>query len=202
MSNKTNESSEPQPEGPETAAETSDAQSTPTSEAVGAAAAAEPPSPETIAEWKTRAAECDAMKDRYLRSVADLENFRKRAARERQEAVHYASQALLTKLMPALDNLDMALAAVSTAQGASMESLKTGVEMVLGQLKTILREAGLEEIDATGQVFDPAWHEAVSQQETTEAPEGSVVQQLRKGYRLHQRLLRPASVVVARPPQG
>lgn len=157
--------------------------------------------PETLADLRRKAADAEAFKDRYLRAVADLENYRKRAARERQEAVQFANQALLEKLVPALDNLEMALAAVSSPQGATVSSLKTGVEMVLSQFKSVLKDAGLEEIDALGKTFDPAWHDAVSQQETAEAPDGSVVQQLRKGYRLQQRLLRPATVVVARAPQ-
>ncbi len=166
------------------------------------------PSPEVVVKTadlsalRDKAAEADTFKDRYLRSVAELENYRRRAARERQEERQYANQALLEKLLPALDNLDMALSAMSSPQGAGLDSLKMGVEMVLGQLKGVLRDAGLEEVDAVGQPFDPAWHEAVSQRETAEVPEGSVVQQLRKGYRLQQRLLRPASVVVARAPHG
>lgn len=169
-------------------------------EATAAGEGAAPP--EDLELLRRQAAEADEFKDRYLRTVADLENFRKRSARERVEAVQFANQGLMEKLVPALDNLDMALAAVATAQGASVDGLKTGVEMVLSQVRGVLREAGLEEIDAMGQAFDPTWHEAVSQEETDGVPEGQVVRQLRKGYRLHQRLLRPASVVVARSPQG
>lgn len=160
------------------------------------------PGPAELEALKEKAAQADAFKDRYVRSVADLENFRKRAARERQEAAQYANQRLMEKLIPVLDNLDMALLAVSTAPGGPGDALKTGVEMVLGQARGVLREAGLEEVNAVGQMFDPTWHEAVSQQETTEVPEGQVLQQLRKGYKLQERLLRPASVVVARKPQG
>ena len=157
---------------------------------------------EELAALREKAAQADAFKERYLRAVADLENFRKRAARERQEAVQYANQGLLERLIPALDNLDMALSAVNASGGGSVESLKTGVEMVLSQVRGVLRESGLEEIGAVGQPFDPTWHEAVSQLETADHPEGHVVQQLRKGYRLQQRLLRPATVIVARPPQA
>lgn len=161
------------------------------------------PTSEDVAAIIAKAEQADAFRERYLRSVAELENFRKRAARERQEAVQFASQGLLEKLVPVLDNLDMALTAVAgSAQGASVDTLKTGVEMVLGQLRNTLRDAGLEEIQVAGQPFNPSWHEAVSQVETSEVPEGTVVQQLRKGYRLHQRLLRPATVVVARAPQS
>jgi len=167
-----------------------------------ASAAASAPTPEELAELRERAGQAEALKERYLRSVADLENFRRRATRERQEAVQYANQGLLEKLIPALDNLDMALSAVAASGGGSVESLKTGVEMVLGQVRGVLREAGLEEVSAVGQPFDPTWHEAVSQVETADVPEGQVIQQLRKGYRLQQRLLRPATVVVARQPQS
>lgn len=165
-------------------------------------ASASAPTPEELTELRERAGQAEALKERYLRSVADLENFRRRAARERQEAVQYANQGLLEKLIPALDNLDMALSAVTASGGGSVESLKTGVEMVLGQVRGVLREAGLEEVSAVGQPFDPTWHEAVSQVETAEVPEGQVIQQLRKGYRLQQRLLRPATVVVARQPHS
>lgn len=155
---------------------------------------------EDLAALRRKAGEADALRDRALRAVAELENFRKRAARERQEAVQFANQGLLEKLVPVLDNLDMALTAVTGAgaPGASPDSLQKGVEMVFSQLKGVLADAGLEEILGEGQPFDPTWHEAVSQQVRTDVPEGQVVQQLRKGYRLHQRLLRPATVIVAK----
>ena len=182
---------------PTGAADAASAQAT-----ASASAGSAPPTPAELAELRERAGQADSFKERYLRSVADLENFRRRAARERQEAVQYANQGLLEKLIPALDNLDMALSAVTASGGGSVESLKTGVEMVLGQVRGVLREAGLEEVSAVGQPFDPTWHEAVSQVETPGVPEGQVVQQLRKGYRLQQRLLRPATVIVARQPQS
>jgi molecular chaperone GrpE len=103
-------------------------------------------------------------------------------------------------LLPILDNFEMAQAAAQTAQGDKLASLQAGIAMVQQQLKGILAETGLEEIDANGKPFDPTLHEAVSQLETTETPEGNVVQQLRKGYKLRDRLLRPASVVVAKTP--
>src|ERR1044072_8948636 len=143
--------------------------------------------PEQIEEWKAKAEKADEHWDRLLRTTADLENFKKRAARERQEAVRFANAALLEKLVPALDNFDMALAAANNAEGGSMESLKTGIAMIHNQLKAVLTEAGLEEIDASGQRFDPNLHEAVSQQESSEVPEGHVLQQLRKGYKLRDR---------------
>jgi len=156
--------------------------------------------PQQIEELKVRAAKADEHWDRLLRATADLENFKKRAARERQEATRFANASLLEKLIPALDNFDMALAAASNTEGNSLESLKTGLTMVYNQLKAVLTEAGLEEIDASGRPFDPNLHEAVSQQETADVPEGQVLRQLRKGYKLRDRLIRPASVVVAKKP--
>jgi molecular chaperone GrpE len=162
----------------------------------------EPLTPEQIDELKSLAAKADEHWDRLLRTTADFENFRKRAAREKQEALRYANEGLIAKLMPVLDGFDLALAAARTgAPGAdSAQSLSTGVAMVYQQLKSALAEAGLEEIDALGQPFDPRWHEAVSQTETAEAPEGQVLQQIRKGYKLRDRLLRPAVVIVAKAP--
>jgi molecular chaperone GrpE len=129
--------------------------------------------------------------------VAELDNYRKRAARERTEAVQYANEGLIRKLLPVLDNFEAALAAAGP--DARFENFKTGVAMIHSQLRQALAEAGVEEITAAGQAFDPNLHEAVAQLESAEVPEGHVLQQVRKGYRLHGRLLRPASVVVARP---
>ena len=167
-----------------------------------AAAAEAPLTRQQIEELKQKASKADEHWDRLLRTLADLENFKKRAARERQEAIKFANASLLEKLIPALDNFDMALAAANNAETHSLESLKTGIAMVYNQLKAALAESGLEEIDATNQPFDPNLHEAVSHQDSAELPEGHVLQQLRKGYKLRERLIRPASVVVARKPAG
>ncbi len=159
-----------------------------------------PLTPKQLEELKSKAAKADELWDRLLRTTADLENFKKRAARERQDAIRFANASLLEKLIPALDNFDMALAAANHAEDNSVESLKAGITMIHTQLKNALAEAGLEEIDAANQPFDPNLHEAVSQEESAEMPDGHVVRQLRKGYRLRDRLIRPASVVVARKP--
>jgi molecular chaperone GrpE len=160
-----------------------------------------PLTPEQIEDLKSRAAKADENWERLLRTTADFENFKKRAAREKQDALKFANESLIQKLIPLLDNFDMALAAVQNGQtGAASSSLQSGINMILQQFKSALTEAGLEEVDATGQPFDPNLHEAISQQETAEVPEGHVVQQLRKGYKLRDRLLRPASVIIARKP--
>jgi molecular chaperone GrpE len=155
---------------------------------------------EQLEELKQRAAKADENWDRLLRATADFENFRKRATREKQDAIKYANENLLSKLVTVLDNFDMALAATQNAQGETVQSLQAGVTMIHQQFKAVLTEAGLEEVDATGCVFDPNLHEAVSQQESAEVPEGKVVMQLRKGYKLRDRLIRPATVIVAKQP--
>jgi molecular chaperone GrpE len=165
--------------------------------------AEQPLTEENFQELQAQAAKAGEYRDQLLRTAADLDNYKKRAAREKQEAIKFANEALLGKLIPVLDNFDMALAAVSSAQGTtqgSSDSLQQGVAMIQQQLKQALADAGLEEINAAGQPFDPNYHEAVSQQESTEVPEGHVLQQLRKGFKLRERLLRPATVVVAKAP--
>jgi molecular chaperone GrpE len=173
----------------------------------GAAPAAAPVavamlSPEQIEELKTRAARADENWDRLLRTTADFENFKKRAARERVETAQFAAAALVEKLLPVLDHFEMAQAAAQNAGDDKLTPLQSGVAMIQQQLKTVLAETGLEEIDAAGKPFDPALHEAVSQQESSEIPEGHVLQQLRKGYKFRERLLRPATVVVAKKPSS
>lgn len=157
-------------------------------------------SPQELKHLREQAAKAAEHWERLLRTTADFDNFKKRAARERAESAKYANESLLQKLIPVLDNFEMALNATSQAPEANVESLTAGVQMIHQQLKGALAEAGLEEIDASGQTFDPNFHEAVSQQETETVPEGQVVQQLRKGYKLRDRLLRPATVVVAKSP--
>lgn len=152
---------------------------------------------------RQKAAQADEFYDRLLRLAADFDNFKKRAARERQDAIKFANAGLLEKLLPVMDHFEMALAAMAqppNGDAASLQSLQAGINMVYQQLRNLLQEAGLEEIDAVGKPFDPTLHEAVAQEATNNAPEGQVVRQLRKGYRLKERLLRPASVVVAVPP--
>ena len=158
------------------------------------------PLTDEVADLKDRAAKADEHWQRLLRTTADFENFKKRATREKQDSIKFANESLLQKLIPILDNFDMALSAAQTASGDTAQSLQTGINMIYQQLKNTLTEVGLEEVVAAGKPFDPNVHEAVSQKETAEAPEGTVVQQMRKGYKLRERLLRPASVVVAKKP--
>jgi molecular chaperone GrpE len=156
--------------------------------------------PEQIEELKARAARADENWERLLRTTADFENFKKRAARERIETAQFAAAALIEKLLPMLDHFEMAQAAAQNAGDNRLASLQAGVAMIQQQLKAVLTESGVEEIDAAGKLFDPALHEAVSQQESAGVPEDHVLLQLRKGYKLKDRLLRPATVIVAKKP--
>jgi molecular chaperone GrpE len=156
-----------------------------------------------LEDLKAEAAKAKEHWDKLVRIAADFENYKKRAARERQDAVKYANEALVEKLIPVLDAFEMAMTAATPANAAladAVQSFQAGVNLIYQQLKRALTDAGLEEIDARHQPFDPNVHEAVAQQETAEAPEGQVVQQMRKGYKLRDRLVRPAGVVVAKAP--
>jgi len=158
-----------------------------------------PPTPEELNELREQAAKAAEYYDRLQRQVAEADNLRKRLAKEKQDAIRYANEALIENLLPTMDSFEMAITATRGSGANNIESLKTGIEMVYTQLKRTLEEAGVTEIDAVGQAFDPSQHEAMSRKQTDEADEGTVLEQTRKGYHLRDRLLRAASVVVATP---
>ena len=157
-------------------------------------------SPQEIEQLKGQADKAKEYHDLLLRTAAEFDNYKKRVVREKQESAKLANEGILQKLIPVLDNFEMALAATGNNQNVSVQSVQTGVNMILQQLKGVLKDSGLEEIDANGQKFDPNLHEALSQQESSEVAEGQVLQQLRRGYKLRDRLLRPAGVIVAKSP--
>lgn len=158
-----------------------------------AAAAAAPADPLTQA-----AQEVERWKDLAYRSQAELDNFRKRSAREAQETRAYANADLLRALFPILDNFDMGLEAARAESEKSM--IFMGMSMVSRQLQDFLRESGVQEIEAQGKTFDPNVHEAVSQEASATVPEGTVLRVTRRGYKLKDRLLRAASVIVSSGP--
>ncbi len=134
------------------------------------------------------------LRDRSVRTLADFDNFRKRSQREREEARRFAHFDVLQEFLTVADNLDLAL----TAQG-SAEDLKRGVEMIHRQMQELLRRFGAVEVPAVGQPFDPTVHDAVAREESAEVKTPTVTAELRKGYKMHDRLLRPAMVKVAVP---
>lgn len=159
------------------------------------AAAAEP-----LAAARKEAAE---NRDRYLRAAADLENFRRRTVREKEELRQFASSRLLEDLLPALDNLALGLASAKQPK-ADLKALAGGVELVQQQLKGALASHGLKEINPLGEPFDPHQHEAISHEPSADIAPERVLKVVRTGYVLNGRLLRPASVVVSsgKPAEG
>ncbi|MEY2602361.1 MAG: molecular chaperone GrpE [Verrucomicrobiota bacterium] len=144
---------------------------------------------------KTKA-ELEKFRDLALRSSADLDNYRKRMSKEREEAIKFANSSFLERLIPILDNFEFGLEAARSA--SSPVSILEGMKMVQKQIQDFLSSAGIEMIDATGQHFDPQLHEAISQEESKQVPDGIVIRQLRRGYKLRDRLIRPANVVVSK----
>jgi len=141
-------------------------------------------------------ADLDRFRDLALRSQADLENFRKRAAREKEDAIRFANTGFLEKLIPIFDNFELGLMAAKSEGEKS--PVYQGMQMVSRQLQDFLNDQGVQQIDATGQTFDPNLHEAIAQEASADVPEGTVVRQIRKGYKLKDRLIRPANVIVSK----
>ena len=135
----------------------------------------------------------------YVRAMADLDNYRKRAMREKDEIRQYGSARILEDLLPVLDNLSLGLSAAKQPN-ADQKTIVGGVEMVLSQFKAALATHGLKEINPLNQPFDPHQHESISHLPSNEVPAESVVAVVRSGFSLNGRLLRPASVVVSSGP--
>lgn len=140
-------------------------------------------------------AEMERWRDLAYRSQAELDNFRKRVAREQQETRSYANADLLRSLIPIMDNFAMGLDAARAESEKSIVFM--GMSMVAKQIEDFLREMGVQEIEALNKPFDPNLHEAMSQEASAEVAEGTVLRVLRRGYKLKDRLLRAASVVVS-----
>jgi len=144
-------------------------------------------------------AEAAKLKDLALRARADLDNFRKRSLREKEEAIRYANNGLLERLLPVIDNFELGLDAAKSA--ADTASILQGMSMVQKQLHDFLKNNGLEEVQAEGEAFDPNKHDAVSQEFSADIPDGHVIRQVRKGYKIKDRLIRASSVIVSKGPQ-
>ncbi|MDN4594783.1 nucleotide exchange factor GrpE [Polycladomyces subterraneus] len=147
---------------------------------------------EELEAWKQKAEEHYEM---FLRARADLDNYRKRVRKEKEESAKYAMAPLAEAILPVVDNLERALAAGGNA--ADAKALHEGVEMVYRQLLQVLRQVGVEPIESVGQPFDPHLHNAVMQEETSDTEPGIVIAELQKGYRFKDRVLRPAMVKVS-----
>lgn len=138
------------------------------------------------------------LEDRLVRLQADFDNHRKRTLREKQEALSYGHESVVKDLLAVVDNLERAIEHASASSGADFEGMLQGVELVRRELLGVLAKHGVDSIEAEGEVFDPNLHEALAQMEDEKVPAGRVARVLQKGYRLRDRLLRPARVLVSK----
>jgi len=136
--------------------------------------------------------------DKYVRTVAELDNYRKRAAREKADAIQYGNESLLRDILPLVDGMDRALEHACNSE--DFEAFRKGLKLLQGQLLGCLQKHGVEMIDTTGKDFDPHVHEAMMQVESAEHKDSQVVGELERGYLLNGRLLRPAKVSVCKRP--
>ncbi len=179
------------PERTEEAAVEAEAEATP-------AGGGETEAVEVEAELAHARSEAAQMKEHYLRAVADLENFRKRIAREKQEIIRAAAAGVIEELLPVMDNLKIGLEAA--ARHPEAKEVTEGFRMVYEQLKQALAQQGLEEILPDGQAFDPNLHDCIAHQPSADVPEDHVMTTVRPGFRLNDRLIRAASVIVSSGP--
>ena len=151
---------------------------------------------------QTQSSRPNAFREKWLRAAADLENYRKRAQRERDDAVKFGNERLLKDLLPVLDDLERAIAAVESSKTTDAgRQLLDGVQLVHRKFLGQLEKNGVTTFDSKGTPFDPSHHEAVQQAHADAAP-GTVVEELQRGFKLNERLLRPALVVVSLGPSG
>jgi molecular chaperone GrpE len=134
--------------------------------------------------------------DLYVRSLADIENLKKRFQKEKSDLCKFSNESLIKQLLTVVDNLEKAIAHSDNEE--SLEAIREGIKLTLKGLMDILKSSGLESVDAMNQSFDPNFHEAVSEQEDGSVKPGTVIQELQKGYILNQRLIRPAMVIVSK----
>lgn len=143
-------------------------------------------------------AEAKETYDKFLRVSAELENYKKRIAREMEDLRKFANQSLIKNLLPVLDNLELAIK--SSAEGKNVNGcLLDGVELTCKEILKVFEKFSVEQIEALGKAFDPRFHEAVMQEETDKHPGNTIINELQKGYLMHDRLIRPSMVVVAMP---
>lgn len=143
--------------------------------------------------------EVNDLRDRLLRTTAEFDNYRKRTDRERRELSEFAAADLAKDLLPVIDDLDRALdvSVETTESNAQLTALREGVGLVRRQFLDVLQRRGVEAIETVGHPFDPTWHEALATEAADGRPDGEVTAEIRRGYRIGQRLLRPALVKVA-----
>lgn len=149
---------------------------------------------ELVALLKKLSAEAEDYKTRYLRAQADFDNFRRRSRQEKEEFAAYANVKIIEELLPVIDTFEMAL---KSSENADTKTLLTGVQMVHRQLMTVLDNYGLQPIPAVGQPFDPNLHEGIMRVESSDYPVNTVVEELRSGYKVKEKVVRPSMVKVS-----
>lgn len=157
-------------------------------------------SPEELMEEKVKQAEAKASEnyDRLLRATAEFDNYKKRSAREFQESKKYANEAFIKQLLPVIDNLERAMESTGGSGDEAGQGVIEGVKMTLTEIFKVFDKFHLKPLESEGKPFDPNFHQAVIQEETNVVPENTVVKEMLKGYLLHDRLIRPAMVVVSK----
>lgn len=141
-------------------------------------------------------AQCGELNDKYLRLYAEFENYRKKVSKEKQDLMKYGAERLAYELLSVVDTLELGLQHAS--EGESEEGVRTGIEMTLKEFQRVLEKFGVKKVDATGKPFDPVYHEAMTQIINDEVNEGTVLDEFRKGYLYHEKLLRPSLVSVSK----
>ena len=159
---------------------------------------ADDPVKELEAKLNAKEEEAKETYDRLLRVSAEFENYKKRSARELEDFRKYANQSLLKEMLYVVDNLQLAIKSADENQDGD-NSLKEGLDLTHKEILRVFEKFNVTPIESQGKAFDPTYHEAAMQEETDEYPENTVINDMQKGYLIHDRLLRPAMVVVAKP---
>jgi len=156
---------------------------------------------ESLEEIERIKAEAEAARDRLLRAAAEYENFKKRAEREKEEAMKFIAESIVLDIIPIVDNLDRAIKSAQSDEKKNFDALLQGIEMIQKQMLSVLEKYGVGVIESEGQPFDPRIHEAILQVPSEEYPENTVVQEFERGYTLHDKVIRPAKVIVSKLPE-
>jgi molecular chaperone GrpE len=159
------------------------------------------PIKELEAKLETKEKEAVETYDRLLRVSAEFDNFKKRSTREMDEYRKFANQSLIKEMLSVVDNLELAMNSTNGHKAIDKDLLQ-GLEMTHREILKVFEKFNVKPIDAIGQPFDPAFHEAVMQEETNDSPKNTVINELQRGYMIHDRLLRPSMVVVAKPKEN
>ena len=159
------------------------------------------PIKELEAKLEAKEKEAEETYDRLLRASAEFDNFKKRSSREMEEFRKFANQSLIKEMLAVVDNLELAMNSTNGHKAIDKDLLQ-GLEMTHKEILKVFEKFNVKPIDAKGQPFDPTFHEAVMQEETSDSPKNTVINELQRGYLIHDRLLRPSMVVVAKPKEN